>query len=532
MATSDLLLMNALVTTLAEDGRTPAEASAVLIRDGRVTYVGEDAVARTMAGPAVPVIDAGRRRVVPGLIDGHTHFVRAGLTWNDEVQWGREPTLAGALERIAEAAADRPPGTWIKVIGGWHPEQFAERRAPTREELDRSAPGHPVFVQLGYSRGLLSTAALREVDLGKAAAEGLDSGAVDLAGVLRGMAAMRWLYWQLPVPSPEEQVASTAAASLAFSAAGITGLIDGGGANTGPDVYSALYETWRRGLLTVRVRTTVHASRPHAEPEELPGYLRYLAPGFGDDMLRVLGMGEIIHYNVHDGFSRSPDLSEGSLEALYTTFADCARRGWPVQIHAIRADTIEAIVGLWERLDAEIPLAPLRWAIVHGEGMSRATVGRVARLGAGVLVPAMLRFEGEELIEAWGEEAVLQAPPLRALLDAGVPVGGGTDAMRVASYRPFTAMHWYVSGREIGGKRIRAADNLLTRAEALRICTSGSAWFSFEEHQRGRLEPGLRGDLVVLDKDYFTVPEDEIAGIGAELTVVGGVPVWAGPAFR
>lgn len=535
MRTDDLLLVNGQVTTLAADGSTPPEVSALLIKDGEIVYAGNDAGALAVAGNAFRPLDLGGRRVIPGLIDGHIHFVRAGLTWREEVRWGGATDLAGALDLITRAAKDRPEGSWIQVIGGWHPDQFAERRAPGREELDQAAPDHPVFVQFGYSWGMLNSAGLRAIDFDRAVREGVDPAAIDLdaaglpAGVLRGMPALRWLYWQFPVPGLEDQVRSTAAASRAFSAVGLTGLIDGGGSNTGPDTYRALYETWRRGELTVRVRPTLHASKPGAEPEELPGYLRFVAPGFGDGMLRVLGMGEIIHYNVHDGFERSPDLSAESAAKLYATFADCARQGWPLQIHAIRADTIETVVGIWERLNAEVPLGPLRWAIVHAEGMSRDVVRRVAALGVGVLVPALLRFEGVDLIEAWGEDAVAYAPPLRALLNAGVPVGGGTDAMRVASYRPFTALHWYVSGREIGGRRIRAADNLLTREEALRLYTCGSAWFSFEDHERGRLQPGMRGDLTVLDRDYFTVPEEEIPHINVDLTVVEGRPTWASP---
>ncbi|WP_165964154.1 amidohydrolase [Actinomadura sp. KC216] len=536
MSSTDLALVNGRITTLAADG-TPPEVPALAVRDGRIVAAGSADAARRAVAPDADVIDLGGRRAVPGLIDAHVHFVRAGLTWNEEIRWEDVPDLGTALGRLAAAARDRPAGTWLKVVGGWHPDQFAERRAPTRDELDAIAPGHPVFVQCMYSWGMLNTRALTEVGLDRAVAEGVDPAALEVdadgrpTGVLRGMPALRWLYWQLPVPSPEEQVASTAAASRVFSAAGLTGLIDGGGSNTGPDTYRALYETWRRGELTVRTRPTMHASRPGAEAEELPGYLRYTAPGFGDGMLRVLGMGEIIHYAVHDGFHREPDLSEKSLDALRETFAAAARHGWPLQIHAIRRDTLDMVLDLWEELDREVPLAPLRWTIVHCEGLSADGVRRVADLGVGVLVPAMLRFEGDDLIEAWGPEAAGQAPPLRALLDAGVPVGGGTDAIRVASYHPFTALHWYVSGRTIGGRRIRDENNLLTREEALELYTHRAAWFSFEEDERGRLQPGMLADLTVLDRDYLTVPEDEIPAVRADLTLVGGKITWAGPAF-
>ena len=124
------------------------------------------------------------------------------------------------------------------------------------------------------------------------------------------------------------------------------------------------------------------------------------------------------------------------------------------------------------------------------------------------------------------------SPPLRAVLDAGIPLGGGTDAMRVASYNPYEALHWYLTGHTMSGRPTRNAANLLSREEALRIYTIGAAWFSFEEDLRGSLEPGKLADVVVLNKDYFSIPEDEIPGIEPDLTVVGGKVVWSSPAVN
>ncbi|WP_028922067.1 amidohydrolase [Pseudonocardia acaciae] len=528
---AELLLVNAKVTTLAADPDVAPEVDALAIRGGRVLFAGASADAREHATANTTVVDVGGRRVVPGLIDSHVHFVRAGLTWNDEVRWEDIADLATGLDRIARAAAQRPPGTWIRVIGGWHPGQCAERRGPTRDELDRAAPGHPVFLQCGYAWGMLNTRAMAEVDLARAVADGENPANVDTdGGVLRGMAALRWLYWRLPVPTLDEQVDSTAAASAEMSRRGLTGLIDGGGSNSGPDVYRAVYEAWRQNRLTVRTRLTVHSSKPGSEPEELPGYLRFLPPGLGDDMLRVLGMGEIVHYGVHDGIERDPRPSDRTLAELDQIFRDCLRENWPLQIHTIRPDTIELVLGRWERLDPD-RIRRLRWSLVHGEGLDAGQVRRLRRLGAGVLAPAMLRFEGEDMTAAWTRDRAGFLPPLRELLDAGVPVGGGTDAMRVASYLPFTALHWYVTGRTVSGRRLSDHGNLLTRTEALRLYTERAAWFSFEEATRGRLEPGMLADLVVLDRDYFTVPEPEIPHLGSDLTLVGGRPTWASDAF-
>jgi predicted amidohydrolase YtcJ len=346
------------------------------------------------------------------------------------------------------------------------------------------------------------------------------------------MAELRQLYWQLPAPTLEQQVASTAAASAELSRVGLTGVIDGGGSNAGPDIYRAVYETWRRGQLTVRTRLLVHATKPGTEMEELQGFLRYLPAGLGDDMLRVLGMGEIVHYGVHDGFERDPQPAASTVEELDEIFRACLRERWPVQIHTIRPDTIELVLGLWERLpDGEL-VRRLRWSLVHGEGLGADQVARLAALGAGVLAPAMLRFEGEGLTAQWATDRAGFTPPLRGLLDAGVRLGGGTDAMRVASYDPFTALHWYVTGQTVTGRELSDERNLLTRTEALRAYTHEAAWFSFDEQSRGRLQPGMLADLAVLDRDYFTVPAAEIPAVRSELTLVSGRPTWTSGYFH
>lgn len=512
---ADLLLVNGQVTTLADDG-TPPEVSALAVRDGRVLFAGSVVDAQGHVSPHTTVVDLGGRRVIPGLIDSHVHFVRAGLTWNDEVRWEGIPDLATGLARIEDAARTLPDGAWIRVIGGWHPGQLAERRGPTVDELDKVAQNHPVFLQCTYDWGMLNTRGRAEVDVPD--------------GVVHGMGELRQLYWQLPVPTLEQQVSSTAAASRELSRLGLTGVIDGGGSNAGPDIYRAVYEAWRRQELTVRTRLLVHAAKPGSELEELPGFLRYLPVGLGDDVLRVLGMGEIVHYGVHDGFERDPKPAASTVAELDDIFRACLRERWPVQIHTIRPDTIELVLGLWERLDVEL-VRELRWSLVHGEGLNADHLTRLARLGAGVLAPAMLRFEAEDLQADWALERAGFIPPLRGLLDAGVRLGGGTDAMRVASYDPFTALHFYVTGRTVSGRQALDESNLLTRTEALRAYTHEASWFSFEERSRGRLQPGMLADLAVLDRDYFTIPDAEITAVRSELTMVGGRPTWTSAVF-
>lgn len=533
----DLVLVNGRVSTVASSHDAPQLADAVAIRDGRVQALGSSAAMAALGGPGTQVIDVERRRVLPGLIDSHVHFVRAGLTWEDETHWEHRRDLGSCLGAIRESAAASAPGTWVRVIGGWHPGQLAEGRGPSQDDLDRAAPGHPVVVQFMYDWGMLNARAMKELGLTREVADRVGPDAFDRdangdpTGVVRGMAALRWLYSQLPAPSFEDQVRSTAALSREFSRMGITGLIDGGGVNTGPGVYGPVYEVWRRHELTTRVRLTIHASGPGAEAQEYEDYLRYVQPRFGDDLLQVVGLGEIILYAVHDSETRRPDLSEGILRQLGGIFERFAASRWPLQIHTMRPETVRAVLDLWETVNRQHSIRELRWSLVHAECLDSSMIARLKALNCGILCPSLFRFAGDTMISEWGRERMAGAPPLREIMSSQVPLAAGTDAMRVASYKPFEALHWYITGLTATGEPTRDEENRLTRQEALELYSRGGAWFSFEERERGSLEVGKLADVVVLDKDYLSIPVDEIPTIGVDLTLLGGKVVWAAAPF-
>lgn len=527
--TAELILVDGDITTSAGGPRVAALA----VRAGRVLATGSTDEIRRYAGSETRVVDLGGRCVIPGLVDNHIHFVRAGLTWNAELRWERCPSLAEGLRTIAEAAVARPPGEWVLVIGGWHERQFPEGRGPGRAELDAVAPERPVFVQMMYDWAQVNTAGMRAAGLTPETAHAAgphlfewdDEGRP--TGRVLGMEGCKWLYARLPKETLDDQIASTARLSRDLNRFAVTSLIDGGGVNTGPDVYQAVYEVDRRGELTVRTFLTVHASARGREAEEIAGYLRYGRPRHGSGTLRLLGFGEVVLYGLHDRVHTRVDVTDADRAELVRVFTDLAAGGWPVQMHAHRPEVIETVIAACEQVNTRYPLAPLRWGIVHGEMIDAAQVGRVRALGLGVLTQSLLRFLGDQLAGAFGAERVRDAPPLRALLDAGVPVSAGTDAMRGASYDPFTSLHFYLTGRTIGGDRIVADENLLDRDEALRLYTRGSAWNCFAEHEIGALEPGFRADLAVLSDDYFTVDVDTILTLESELTLLGGRPVHA-----
>ena len=505
---------------------------------GVVTAAGESDEMRALADDSTQIIDLGGRCVIPGLIDNHIHFVRAGLTWNSELRWERCPDLSSGLRMIAEAVVERQPTEWTLVIGGWHEQQFPEKRGPNQGELDSIAPGHPVFVQMLYDwatvnsvgAGLIGLTAEVAREAGSHLFEWDDHG--DLTGKVLGMEGCKWLYARLPKESFEDQVASTARLSRELNRFAVTGLVDGGGVNTSPEVYDAVYEVDRRDELTVRTFLTVHASAPGLEEEQFGGYLRFSHPRHGSDMLQVLGAGEVLLYSLHDRVHTPVDVTDRLVDELVELLEKMATRGWTVQMHAHRPETIEAFLSACERVNEKISIRKLRWGLIHGETIRLEQIPRMAALGLSAVTQSLMRFLGDQMIDAFGEEVVRNAPPMRAMLNAGIQVSGGTDAMRGASFDPFTSLHFYMTGRTIGGRLIVAPENLLTREEALRLYTRGTAYDCFKEKSLGSLQPGFAADLAVLSADYFTVDIEEILSIESELTLVAGRAVYAAGPFE
>ncbi|WP_225753081.1 amidohydrolase [Actinotalea sp. Marseille-Q4924] len=535
VADADLVLLDGRITTLSLQPGVPAEVGALAVRSGRVLAAGSDDEVRQHVGPATRVVELGGRRVVPGLVDSHVHFVRAGRTWADEVRWESMASLQDALAAVAERAAQLEPGAWIRVIGGWSEDQFAERRGPTREDLDAVAPDNPVFVQALYEYGVFNSAGIAALRLDEAtiaASPTPDQFERDADGAWNGrgtgrMAQLSWFYNQLPPPPFEREVVSTGLLSREFARLGLVGATDGGGVNSGPDVYGAVHEAWRRGLLRTRVRMLKHATRRGTETEDFAGYLRFGEPRFGDAMLRWSGIGEIILYRSHDDLGKPADFSPEALAAAKEILLPFARRGWAVQVHVMNREFLDGLLDLFEDIHAEVPIDTLRWAVIHANAVTAGDVPRLQALGLGVLHQALLRLNGEALIAAWGAERVAGSPALRALLDAGVPVGLGSDGMRASSYNPWASLQHFITGLTVGGTPTLTGEHLLSREEALAGYSRDTAWFTSEEHERGQLTPGFLADLAVLSEDYFEVPVERMHTITSELTLLGGDVVWS-----
>jgi hypothetical protein len=474
-------------------------AEAVLIRAGRIVTTGPSADLRQLAGEKARLIDLQGRTVIPGLIDSHMHAIRAALSFSTEVNWIGARSLAEALDRIREASHSMPPGAWLIVAGGWNVPQFQENRRPTQAELVAAAPQNPVYVQLGYGWAILTPKALdklhiaTDADLPAGGKLERDPEGKLTGGISGAQNAIIALFDRLPVPTPEQEVEGTKKFFRELNRLGLTGVVDPGGNNMTPESYQALFKVWRSGELTVRVAYSLCGITPGKEYDEYKSLTQMLPMGFGDDMLRFNGIGERITWAMNN--NNQP--TEAEREKYYEIAHWAAGRGMALTMHWPRNDSVGLLLDIFERVNKEVPIANLRWSIAHLNDASPQSLRRMRALGVG-----------------WTVQPGRSVPPVETAKELGVEVGAGTDAHRVASYNPFTALQQFLDGK-------------IPRGEALRLYTMGSAWFSHDEDQRGSLEAGKLADLAVLSKDYMTAPEEQIGGIESVLTMVGGKIIYA-----
>jgi predicted amidohydrolase YtcJ len=517
---ADTILVNGKIVTL--DQRSSI-ADALAIRDQRIEAVGAAADVLPRRGDRTRIIDLGGRTVIPGLIDSHIHAIRAGFKFSTEVSWIGCASLSDAMERIRSAAKNAKPGSWIVVGGGWTPNQFVEQRRPTQAELIAAAPDHPVYVQLFYRAVLLTPAGLHalgvrdEADL--PANMTFDRGNDGLASgwLTADTAAITELYSRLPRPSLDESMAGTRRFLHELNRYGITAVIDPGGHNLAPEDYEPLFRLWRAGELTVRISYSICAPRPGRELADLQILTRFLPMGFGDGMLRFNGIGERLTWGMYNNDTPT----ELQKDELYRVARWAAEQRMTLTAHWNNERSVYHLLDVFERVDRELPIRDLRWSVAHLHDASEPSLTRMRSLGVGWLMQNGLYFAAPSFLVSRGA-AINRAPPIRTALRLGLSIGGGTDADRVMSYNPFVSLKWMVDGRTVDGMTTRGASELISREEALRIYTAGSAWFAFDEDQRGTLEPGRLADLAVLDRDYLTVPIEEIGGLSAVLTMVGG----------
>jgi predicted amidohydrolase YtcJ len=538
--TPDLILHGGRFTTL---NRSNPTASAVAIKDGRFTAVGLDRDIVPLAGTGTRIIDLKGRCVLPGLIDNHLHIIRGGLNFNMELRWDGVRSLSDAMSMLKRQVAITPPPQWVRVVGGFTAHQFAEKRLPTIEELNAVAPDTPVFLLHLYDRAFLNGAALRAVGYTKDTPEPIGGEIVrDASGTPTGLLLAKpnaaILYATLakgPKLPFDYQFNSTRHFMRELNRLGVTGAIDaGGGFQNYPDDYAVVQKLAGDHQLTVRLAYNLFSQKPKGEKDDFLNWTKTSQYKQGDDYFRHNGGGEMLVFSAADfeDFRQTrPDMPpemEGELEEVVRILAG---NRWPWRLHATYEETISRALDVFEKVDRDIPLKGLNWFFDHAETISDRSIDRIAALGGGIAVQHRMAYQGEYFVERYGAAAAEATPPVAKMLSKGVRVSAGTDATRVASYNPWVSLAWLVTGKTVGGLSLYPRRNCLDRETALRMWTENVTWFSNEEGKKGRIEPGQFADLIVPDRDYFGCPEDEIADMTSDLTLVGGKVVYGSGDF-
>ncbi len=496
-------------------------AQAVAIRGDRILAVGTNQQINALAGPSTRRIDLRGRAVTPGLIDNHAHFQEEGAYWTEEMRLDGVESRKQALEMIA-ARAKQKPGAWIYTLGGWSPDQFADdSRIFSREELDTYAPNNPVFLQFTRAQYYLNSKAIEMTGLDKMTdsvihrdANGRPTGVVDgdqVGGRLRNAAGfLKALPKDIFESSSMQMLKDFAMAGLTSSAGGCQ--------------YADIYRQWQKqNRLSMRFfcfRTSTGQGRTTDQViAEIPNLRMF----DGDEWIDYVNWGERL-VNATDNITDTmPTVPAATWNEWGRMARAVAKAGIPILIHTTKEWTVEEQLKQVEAIAKDVPIRHLRWGFMHMEGATPNQIDRMKKLGMSIGVHPRAVVSGADLVRRFGEQGYAM-PNLKAIQDSGIHWGFGTDAFEVNQYRPFMTLYWAVTGKMVGGKVVNK--NPIGREDALIAHTRSNAYFVSRENDLGSIQAGKLADLVVIDRDYLTIPADDIRHIKSVMTIVGGRVVY------
>jgi predicted amidohydrolase YtcJ len=508
-------------------------AQAVAVRADRIVAVGSNQDITRMAGPNTRRIDLRGRSVVPGLIDNHAHFQEEGAYWNLELRFDGVDSRKRALELIRAKAKEKGPGQWVYNLGGWSPDQFADDKRPfTREALDPYSPDNPVFLQFSRAETFLNSKAIEVIGLEKMTqpwirrdASGRATGVIDVAG----NGAVRNAAKFLDAPNgaranlPMEIIRASSLAMLRdLNRAGLT---TSGGECQWEDLYREFQREGRASMRFFCVRTAPGGRGAGAVEKQLAGIpaLRYHD---GDEWQDFTNWGENFSGGGGDNLysATQQPVPQESWDQFGNFARVVAKAGIQALLHTQTDVAIEGKLRQIEKLDKEgVSIRPLRWALMHMEGVTVDQIERMKKLNMFIAVHPREIVTGGLLRRVWGDKA-LAMPPLREIQDSGIMWGLGTDAFEVNQFRPFQTLYWAVTGKMVGATVVNT--HTVSREAALIAHTRSNAYLFFRENDLGSIQPGRFADLVATDRDYLTVPADQIKDIKPVLTMVGGRVVY------
>jgi predicted amidohydrolase YtcJ len=537
---ASLIIENAKIITV--DPKNP-QAEAIAIAGEEVLAVGTRRDIERFRSADTQIIDAGGRTVIPGLNDSHTHFIRGGLTYSQELRWDGVPSLSIALQMLKDQAARTPAPHWVQVVGGWTGVQFKEKRLPTLDEINAATGDVPAFVMHIYDRAFLNKPAMRVLGFTKDSPDPMGGRLErDTSGAPTGLVinvssigSLLGIFARIPKLDAAQQIISTRHFMRELNRLGVTSVIDaGGGGQNYPGNYQATAKLAADKELTVRVGYSLFAQRPGKELEDYQAWVTQVKPGQGDDYFRMVGAGEYMVWAMHDPANFSKDVIPPQAvpeSQLVEAIKLVASHGWPFRLHANYDQTAQNLLRAIETAHRDVPVDKLRWAIDHGEGLTAPTLERIAKLGGSVAIQNRMTLDGDAYAARWGKDAAADAPPIGLIRRMGLHLCAGTDGNRASSHNPWAGIEWLVTGRTAGGAALNSGRNLVDRNEALRLYSAAGARLTGEEDKKGVLRAGAWADLAVLSADYMTVPDQDISKISSELTMVGGRAVYGAGNF-
>lgn len=524
--TADLVLVNGKIVTV--DDRFSI-AQAVAVKGTRIVAVGSTADVRKLAGSSAKVIDLRGRTVIPGLIDNHSHWIRAAE--HDELRFDGVTSRKQALAMLAERVRAAPAGEWIATLGGWSEEQFTDDpRGFPLEELDRIAPSNPVVLQAVYRHSYLNSAALKTAQIDSSTPDPRggriekDAGG-KLTGVVSGAGGVALVAAKIPLPEKAQWLAQTRKLVAELNSMGITAWLDAGGRGMGPRHYEPYRDLANAGELNARAYWTT--IRQPATPEQVDKVLAEIPqqkPFQGNDYFDNVGWGESVYQPLttqllNPASNTKPD----DLAQMRRIALALAQRGLYLNSHVEMTAAIDAFLDVYEDLNREAPIKGLRWSFSHLDQVTEAQLERMKRLGMSAQIHSRPLIQGALMHKAHGERA-WDMPPFRRVQDSGIVWGLGSDATAVTTSNPFYTLGFAVTGKMIGGRQVNR--QTISREEALIAHTRNNAYLVFQEANLGSIRPGKYADLLILDRDYLTVPADQIKDIKPVLTMVGGKVVY------